>query len=259
MDAAEFQDWLSGVARLSQVLAFQALALFESAKTCDDGAAGFSGEAFAGTAAMPDAPVLPSSKQVLPDDLAGLAHRRSREECQPRVPYQRASGPSAGRTLQGKESALCPYLDRLRFWRPARVRAAFRNRWKGAIECLRRLQGDGGGLGVIGRRRCPDPACGIAFWRGGRERKGGQLRRDNDPGRPGAGGIKGRIRPNHVANGKRGRGRRLAYLAAEAGAFRCVARRKFGSGKLVRVRVPDYRACAGCCRRHRGAVGRLPH
>jgi transposase-like protein len=88
MDTAEFQDWLSGIVTLSRSQlgrAFQELALFESAKTCDGGAgeileanaaAGVSGEASAGTPAVLEASVLPPCKQVQMDDLAGLAHRR---------------------------------------------------------------------------------------------------------------------------------------------------------------------------------------
>jgi len=88
MDAAEFQDWLSGIVRLSRAQlgqAFQKLSMFESSKSCDsdageileaNAAAVVSVETSAEAPGVLEASVLPPSKQVRTDDLAGLAHRR---------------------------------------------------------------------------------------------------------------------------------------------------------------------------------------
>ena len=79
MDAAEFQDWLSGIGSLSLAQlrqAFQELALLESSRTFDGDACNFPEvRAVPGRwQAVPEAAV--ASKPVPADSLAGTVHRR---------------------------------------------------------------------------------------------------------------------------------------------------------------------------------------
>ena len=79
MDAAEFQDWLSGIGSLSLAQlrqAFQELALLESLRTFDGDACNFPEvRAVPGRwPAVPEAAV--ASKSVPADSLAGTVHRR---------------------------------------------------------------------------------------------------------------------------------------------------------------------------------------
>ncbi len=76
MDAAEFQDWLSGIGKLSLAQlrqTFQELALFESSRRFDGDACKFP-EADAVSGRSPEAPA--TAKPVPADSLAGTVHRR---------------------------------------------------------------------------------------------------------------------------------------------------------------------------------------
>jgi len=79
MDAAEFQDWLSGIGRLSLAQlrqTFQELALLESSKAFDGDACGFP-EAGAVPGRSPAVPEAAAAVKPVPaDSLAGTVHRR---------------------------------------------------------------------------------------------------------------------------------------------------------------------------------------